>query len=106
MIALNASLHSDLGSFPPPPPTSWGKGKKPCAGIYPSFYKKSVYRWTISANIILSPSVTKNLWCMAVLWLRIMASGRYRDDKFSFLSVWAWGSPETLAYLFGVTSVF
>ena len=86
MIALNAPpLHSELDSFPPPPPTSWGTGKKPCAGIYPSFYKKSLYRWTISANIILSPSDRKKVLCMAVLWVRIMAFDRYRDDKFSFL---------------------
>ena len=86
MIALNASpLHSNLGGFPPPPLPPPGENEKPCAGMYPSFYKKNVHRWTISANIILSPSVRKNVWCMAVLWVRIMASGRYRDDKFPFL---------------------
>ena len=88
MIAVNAPpLHSALISLPPSHLLE--KREKPCAWIYPSFYKKSVYRWTIWASIILSPSVRKNLWCMAVLGVRIMGSDLYRDKKFIFFWVWA-----------------
>ena len=83
MIAVNAPpLHSALISLPPSHLLE--KREKPCAWIYPSFYKKSVYRWTIWASIILSPSVTKNMWCIAVLGVRIMGSDHYCDKKFIF----------------------
>ena len=99
MIALNAP--SSPLCFPHPSPrSSWGKGKKPD----PPFYKKSVYRLTIWANIILSLKSEK-MWCMAILGVRVMSSGHYRDEKFSFFWVWARGSPQTLT-LFGVTPVF
>ena len=52
------------------------------------FTKKSVYRLTIWANIILSPKSEK-MWCMAILGVRVRGSGHYRDEKFSFFWVWA-----------------
>ena len=43
---------------------------------------------------------------MAVLGVRILGSGHYRDEKFSFFWIGARGSTETLTLLFEVTSVF
>ena len=43
---------------------------------------------------------------MAILGVRVVGSGHYRDEKFSLFQVWARGSPETLTFLFGVASVF
>ena len=46
------------------------------------------------------------MWCMAILGVRVVGSGHYRNEKFSLFQVLARGSPETLTFMFGVTPVF
>ena len=91
---------------PTPPPTSWGKGKKLVQELIRCFTKKAYIAWLNEPILYWVPSVRKNVWCMAVLGVRVMGSGHYCDEKFSFFWVLATGSPETLTFLFGVTSVF
>ena len=50
--------------------------------------------------------VSEKMWCMAILGVRVVGSGHYRDEKFSLFQVWARDSPETWTFLFGVTPVF
>ena len=67
----------------PPRPTSWVKGKKPCAGINPSFYKKKRISLDYLSQYYKESQVSEKMWCMAILGVRVMGHGHYREEKFS-----------------------
>ena len=83
MIAVNSPLLRYALIFSPSA-TSWGKGKKPCAGIDPSFYKKKRISLDYLSQYYTESQVSEIMWCMAILEVRVMGYGHYRDEKFPF----------------------
>ena len=104
MIALNASSSPFCSTSPPP--FLREKGKNRVRELIRRLTKKAYIAWLFEPILYWVPSVRKNVWCMAVLGVRVIGSGHYRDEKFWFIWVWAWGSSETSTFCLELTPFF
>ena len=106
MLALNAPSALFCSNSPPHSHLLGKLVKNRLREFIRRFTKKAHIAWLFEPILYCVPSVRKNVWRMAVLGVRILGSGHYRDEKFSFFWIGARGSTETLTFLFGVTSIF